>query len=334
MDREFDYRTHSPFVTGFRLGLTNKRLLLWLYLTNLAVGLYAALPFHARISPVLDHSFAAGRIAGRLDVSALGALMLNLGKHGTSMFAQAFHATLAYGFFANVLAAGIYFVFVTAEPPRLSIVVRSGLEYFWRFFRLMIFTIIIGGAILAALNALRHLILMHANNVSVGRTYFTISIITLLIVLLTAVFLRLWFDIAEAKVAILGQTGIRRVRRTIGPSWTLLWRRFGAAYFGYLLVAIIGAAGFAFFLWLWVAFDPPRAVWLAWILGQLGMAWILAARIWQRGLATALAVSAEPVVQPAQAIVVEPVNPTPAAPYIPPEPLSEPPASNSLAAEG
>lgn len=330
MNRMLEYRNHSPFGTGLRLLLANKRLLLWLYLTNLAVGLYVGLPFHARISPILDHSLAAKSIAGRFDVSAFGMLMMNLDKHGTSLHTQAFHAVLVYGLIANILAAGIYYVFGTGELPRLSIVVGSGIEYFWRFFRLMLFAIIIIGPIMAALGALRSLILTHTDNVDVGRPVFVISLVTLIVLLLIGVFLRLWFDIAEAIVIQLGQTGLRRVLRTLGPSMRILWHRFGAAYFGYLLVTILGAIGLAFFVWLWVAAVPPHAVFLAWIIGQLGVLCLLTARIWQRGLATALVLSAEPLIVP-----VEPVRPVPVPvpPSVPVEPWPESPASNPLAGE-
>ncbi|MGC1784396.1 MAG: hypothetical protein WA708_17870 [Acidobacteriaceae bacterium] len=329
MNQMLEYRNHSPFGTGLRLLLANKRLLLWVYLTNLAVGLYVGLPFHARISPILDHSLAAERIAGRFDVSAFGMLMMNLGKRGNSLHVQAFHAILVYGLIANILAAGIYYVFGTGELSRLSIVVRSGIEYFWRFFRLMLFAIVIIGPIMAALIALRGVILTHADNVYVGRSFFFISLVTLIILLLVGLFLRLWFDIAEASVIQLGQqSGVRHIRRTLGPSMRILWHRFGAAYFGYLLIAVLGAVGLAFFVWLWIAVLPPRAVFLAWVIGQLGVLCLLTARIWQRGLATALVLAAEPVIAPS-----EPVRPVPAAPSAPVEPWPESPASNPLAGE-
>lgn len=334
INRQFNFRNHSPFVAGWKLWLSNKRLLLWVYLVNLAVGLYVGLPFHGRISAILNHSMAADRIAGRLDVSAFGMLMLNLGQHGNSLHFQFFHAILVYGLIANVLAAGIYYVFMTGEMPRLAIVARSGIEYFWRFFRLMLFTIIICGAILALLGAIRSAILHAADNAYVGRTYFTISLVTAIIWILIALFLRLWFDIAEANVIQIGQTGVRRVRRTIGPAWRLLGRRFAAAYFGYVLVAICGAVGFMFFVWLWVAFVPAHAVFLAWIIGQLGVACLLLSRIWQRGLASTL-VLADAADQPVEVPFAEPLTPVTASPVAPSaEPGYGAPASNPLPENG
>jgi hypothetical protein len=334
INREIYIRNHSPFIAGWKLWLANKRLLLWVYLTNLAVGLYVGLPFHGRIGAILDHSLAADRIAGRFDVSAFGMLMMNLGRHGTSLHMQVFYAILVYGLIANVLAAGIYYVFIAGELPRLSIVVRYGIEYFWRFFRLMIFTIVICGAILAALEAIRGAILHAADNVYVGRTYFVISLITAIIWILIALFLRLWFDIAEASVIQIGQTGVRRVRRTIGPAWRLLWRRFAAAYFGYVLVAICGAVGMAFFVWLWIALVPPRGVFVAWVIGQLGVACLLASRIWQRGLASALVLTDAPE-QPVAVLVAEPVAPVIVSHVSPSaEPGYESPASNPLPENG
>lgn len=295
MNRLLAYRDRSTLQAGLRLLLANKRLLLWTYLASLLLGLRAALPFHARIGPILDHSLAAQDLAGRLDVSSYGLLMMHLGKQGTSLYTQAFSAILVYCVFANVLAAGTYFVFGSGELPRLATVVRSGLEYFWRFFRLLLFAALIGGIVVGVPAALRGLLLQHADNVYVGRPYFYISLATFVVVALVAFFVRLWFDMAEATVIQMGFDGDRRVRRSLFPSLRFLRQSFTSTYFSYLLIGVLGWAGLLLCVWLWVVAVPPRAVVLAWTFGQLGILSILVARIWQRGLATAAVAFAEPI---------------------------------------
>lgn len=294
MNRLLADRNHSPFSTGLRLTLANKRLLLWVYLATLAVGLGAALPFHARMASVLDHSMAAQGIAGRFDVSSYALLMMNLGKHGTSLYMQSFAAILGYCIVSNILAAGIYYVFATGDLPRLAVVVRSGIEYFWRFFRLLLFVLIMAGPVLAILWALRRVLLKHTDNIYVGRQFFFISLATFIVFALVALFFRLWFDLAEASVVQLGLDGVRCVRRVLFPSMRLLRKQFVPAYFGYFLIGCIGWAAFFLCLWLWMVAIPPRAIFPAWILGQLATLSLLAARIWERGLATAVVTFAEP----------------------------------------
>lgn len=337
MNRLLAYRNHSPLSTGMRLLLANKRLLLWTYLASLLLGLRAALPFHARISPILDHSLAAQNLAGRFDISSYALLTMHLGRQGTSLYTQAFAAVLEYCVFANMLAAGAYFVFSSGELPRLSTVLRSGLDYFWRFFRLLLFAGLIGGISVAILGALRGLLLKGADKVYVGRPYFYIALATFIIVALAAFFFRLWFDLAEAVVIQLGFDGDRRVRRSLLPSLRILRQRFASTYFSYLLVGVFGWGGLLLCLWLWVVAVPARAVLLAWILGQFGVLSIITARIWQRGLATAVVAFAEPVPVVHRAIFTPPVpdavdtiaaEDTPAGTAIPQEPPSAVPASN------
>jgi len=295
MNRLLAYRNDSPLGTGLRLLLANKRLLLWTYLASLLLGLRAALPFHARISPILDHSLAAQDLAGRLDVSSYALLTMHLGKQGTSLYTQAFAAIVVYCVFAILLAAGTYFIFGTGELPRLATVLRAGVDYFWRFFRLLLFAGFIGGTIVGGLAGLRSLLLKHADNVYVGRPYFYIALISFVAVALVAFFFRLWFDLAEAAVIQLGLDGDRRVRRSLFPSLRILRQRFASTYFSYLLIGLLGWTGLLLCVWLWVVAVPARAVPLAWVLGQMGVLSILTARIWQRGLATAVVAFADPV---------------------------------------
>jgi hypothetical protein len=150
---------------------------------------------------------------------------------------------------------------------------------------------------LGILFALRSILLKHADKIYVERSFFFISMGTFLVVVLVAVFLRLWFDIAEATVIRLGMEGDRRVRRSILPAFRLLRKRCCYNYASYFLVGALGWLGASFFLWLWTIAVPPRMVVLAWLVGQLGIVSLLKARIWQRGLVTAIAFSA-PASQP------------------------------------
>ncbi|HET9088622.1 MAG TPA: hypothetical protein VFN53_13975 [Acidobacteriaceae bacterium] len=295
MNRLLAYRSDLPLSTGLRLLIANKRLLLWTYLASVLLGLRAALPFHSRVSPILDHSLAAQDLAGRFDVSSYALLTMHLGRQGTTLYTQAFADIVVYCVFAILLAAGTYFVFGSGEVPRLGLVLRAGVDYFWRFFRLLLFAGIIAGMIVGGLTAVRTLVLKHADEVYVGRTYFYLALISLVAVALVAFFFRLWFDLAEAMTIQLGLDGDRRVRRSLFPSLRILKQRFASTYLSYLLIGALGWAGLLLCGWLWVVAVPARAVPLAWIVGQLGVLSILTARIWQRGLATAVVAFAEPV---------------------------------------
>jgi hypothetical protein len=122
--------------------------------------------------------------------------------------------------------------------------------------------------------------------------------------------LRLWFDLAEVYVVQMGQNGDRRVRRSLGPAWRLLRQHFGHLFLSYIAAGIVGALGFAFFLWIWFLGQTSHATLLVFFLSQIGLLFLLASRIWQRGIVSALLLA---VAEPTQTVIV--VEPGPPEPY-------------------
>jgi uncharacterized membrane protein len=329
LDPIFSGRDRSPLNAGMHLLLHNKRLLLWSYLANMLIGLGTGLAYHAQVSSLLDHSLAAQRIAGRLDLAYLVELAQHTSRNGAGVYSLFPLLAIVYVVVSFILAAGMYNVFASGERPTLAFVVRSGIEYFWRFVRLALIAALVSVPTLGILFVLRNLVLKHADKIYVERSFFFISMGTFLVVALVAVFLRLWFDIAEATVIRLGMEGDRRVRRSIVPAFRLLRKRCCYHYASYFFVGALGWLGFSFFLWLWTIAVPPRQIVLAWLVGQLGIVSLLKARIWQRGLVTAIASSA-PASQPflAASRPMAPAQvPLPAPDEEKPEDLSGPAAS-------
>ncbi len=56
-------------VQGFQLVLRNWPCVVWAYAVNLVFGLLAGVPFATGLASYLDHSLAAQRIAGTIDIS-------------------------------------------------------------------------------------------------------------------------------------------------------------------------------------------------------------------------------------------------------------------------
>jgi hypothetical protein len=291
------------FLGGLRLLLANKRTLLWSYLALLFVGLVGGASTHARIGPFLDHSLAAQRLAGSIDISYYAELYMHANEHDPGTGPVTATLTLLSVLLSFFLAAGIVYVFLTGERPRLGIVLGRGVEYFWRFFRLVLFAAIIGGPILGVLGWLRTIYLKSADEKFVEAAYDLRAGITLVVLLLVAVALRLWFDLAEVYVVKLGIDGDRRVRKSLGPSLRLLRRNFFRVFLSYFAAGTLGWLAFAFFLWIWIAGQTSHLILVVFFWSQVALIFLLASRIWQRGIVTAL-VLAEPA---PVVIVVEPI---------------------------
>jgi hypothetical protein len=280
---------------GFRLCLRNWPCVLWAYAVNLVFALVAAVPFATGLASYLDHSLAAQKIAGTIDFSDLGELAIRV--RDTSFFPMAIHTAgwvnLLQLMLLFVFFAGSVFIFVSAEPPRLSVILRGGVAYFWRFVRAAILAGGISAVILGILGTIRAAGLARADAVYVERQMFLFSAISGTLVLLFALLLRLWWDLVEVYIVRNAMDGEGRVHQALLPAFRMLFRHFFRIFGSFLLAGIAGVCGLALCLFLWKLL-PAHKVWIAALLAQLGLFLLLASRFWQRGLEAALVLAADP----------------------------------------
>jgi hypothetical protein len=193
-----------------------------------------------------------------------------------------------------VLFAGTTFVYVSAEPPQLSVLLRGGVAYFWRFVRAAILSGCVAVVILGILLSVRAVLLTRADKTYVEHTMFLYSAISAAVVLLAASVLRLWWDLVEVYIVRNVMDGERRVRQALLPALRLLGKYFFRTVGSFLLSGLLGVAALALCLLLWNQFVPAHQVWLACLLAQIGLFLLLASRFWQRGIEAALVLSADP----------------------------------------
>jgi hypothetical protein len=282
-------------VQGFRLALRNWPCVVWAYAVNLIFALLAGVPFASGLASYLDHSLAAQRIAGTLDISYLSQLAIHL--HDTGFFPMVLRTAAWLNLFHLVvlffLFAGTVFIYVSAEPPLLSVLLRGGIAYFWRFVRATLLGGGITAIVIAILLAARAALMARANAVYVERKLFLCAVVSLAVVLLGAVLLRLWWDLVEVYVVRNVMDGERRVRRALLPAFRLLSRYFFRTVGSFFLVGLAGVSALGLCLFLWREL-PAHQVWIASLLAQVGLFLLLACRFWQRGLETTLVMSADP----------------------------------------
>jgi hypothetical protein len=305
---------------GFQLALRNWPFVIWVYAVNLGFGLLAGIPFATGLTSYLDHSLAAQRIAGTVDVTYLGELIIQLQR--TSAISTAVH-TAAWLNLLQLLVlfflfAGATFVYVSAEPARLSVLLRGGVAYFWRFVRAAILAGCIAAVILGILLGARVLLLDRLNAVYVERTMFLYSSISGAVVLLVALVVRLWWDLVEVYVVRNAMDGERRVRQALQPALRLLGRYFFRIVGSFFLSGLAGVGALALCLLLWKQFVPAHQVWLACLLAQLGLFLLLASRFWQRGIEATLVLTADPPIVAVEEIaaMVEEEMPVTATPEV------------------
>jgi hypothetical protein len=280
---------------GFQLALRNWPCVVWTYAVNLLFAVLGGIPLASGLAPYLDHSLGAKNISGTIDTSYLRELAIQV--RGTGFFPMGIQTAV----WLNVLQvlvlfvffAGSVFVYVSAEPPRLSVLLRGGIAYFWRFVRAAIVVGFAATLILGPLLGVRDLLLDRAFNVYVGRQMFVYSAISAGLILLLALVVRLWWDLVEVYIVRNAMDGERRILPALLPALRLLSRHFFRAFGSFVVAGLAGVFAFAVCLFLWRLL-PPHQVWIACLLAQLGLFLLLAGRFWQRGIEATLVMAADP----------------------------------------
>jgi hypothetical protein len=288
---ESDSQNGSILVRGLGRVCRNWRCLTWTFSLNLLLGALATIGYWVQTSTLMDHSLASRGISGRIDLAMILEEMRILTEHPTGAWNSAFAMDVIFAIVVFILTPGIISIYLGDEIDSFGNMLRTGLRYFWRFVRLSLFLALIAGIPLVILGILRGVLLNKLDNYYVEREFFIWALITGLIIAALAVFFRLWFDLAEILVVErgtyrLGRQEDRRVRYALGPSWRVLRAGFWKLYLAFIFVGFLGYAGLLFTLALWHML-PPGNIFLAFILAQLGLFFLMAARFWQRGIEVA-----------------------------------------------
>jgi hypothetical protein len=280
---------------GFRLGLRNWPCLVWTYAVNLLFALLAGVPLAAGLAPYLDHSLAAKNISGTMDSSYVRELAIQV--RSTGFFPMAIHTAVWLNVLQVlvlfVLFSGTVFIYVSAEPPRISVMLRGGIAYFWRFVRAAIVAGFAATLIVGFLLGIRELLLERAGNVYVQRPFFLYSAASAGLIVVVALLVRLWWDLVEVYIVRNAMDGERRVLPALLPALRLLFRHFFRTSGSFLVAGLAGVFAFALCLLLWRSL-PAHQVWVACLLAQLGLFLLLAGRFWQRGIEATLVMAADP----------------------------------------
>ncbi len=280
---------------GLRLVLASPGALLWTYTFNVGLAFLFSLRLHAEMASILNHSLAAERLSSAFDLGTLLELRHALTDHVPASGASGYAGLPLYLAVYFVLVPGALFTYRTQAPGRLSILLGTGLGFFWRFLRITLLAAIVFAAVLTPLLAAQSAWASHVDERFVGAAAFWLEVPGLLLIVLVAALLRLYFDLVEVYTVQLndhllpnGKTD-RRVRRVLGPALRTLAANFGRAYGTFLGLALLGTAALAATWAEATELLAQRHVLPIFLLTQLGLLVSLLTRFWQRGAQTVLA---------------------------------------------
>lgn len=263
---------------GFRRVWHYQRVLWWMFLVNLVLAILGAWPGVTRMHEVADHSLRSQRLVDTFDVGDFSALASNpeinlFSTHGASL-----HFAIVFFVFALFLAGGILEAYRAGRKLTAREFFEACGSYFWRWVRLLILM----GIVLIPVFAMGSFVSKESgrllDDATHEKTGYWFFLAGMGVVGLLAMFIRLWFDMAQVRAVVEEETGMWR---NAGRAFKLTFGNFGSLFWMYLRISLLGWLVFAAGLYAWAKMPPGRFEWTILIL-EIVVLCGFGMRLWQR----------------------------------------------------
>jgi hypothetical protein len=268
---------------GASLVWRRRSVLWWVFAVNLVLGATGTLPMARELNRSLRHTLAGEQLFKGFDLGMFYQLQrlpeVNPLRFKTSAYAFA----ALFAVFMLFLNGGILETYRRGRR-RISVgdfFSASG-DFFWRFVRLMLFSLVPFVLLREAYFEVEKASDYLGDRVSADQVGFVIWLAGVLLLVVIALFVRLWFDLAKVHTV---ASDDRRMLRCAWkglavPRWQLrelLWMYLRITLAAWLTLLV------AFLIWTKI---PPTAIWATFVLLELVMLAQLGARLWQMASAT------------------------------------------------
>lgn len=246
----------------------------WIFAVNLVLAFLGSLPMRATLSTILDHSLESAKLVTGFDVGAFGMLMQRPEVRVRSLALGAVGASLIFMLYLLFIDGGVFTVFLEDRKlSRAEFFEDTGL-YFWRMLRLALYSTVPFGMLVAANNGIADYVRRLSSDAPQERLGFFVNVGSKLVILLLALLVRLWFDLAQARVV---RDNERRVFGTLLHSFKLAFT-FGL-YARYLGIGLLASAMFVGGVGIWV-YLPHSSIVASFVVLELVTITQIVSRLW------------------------------------------------------
>jgi hypothetical protein len=265
------------------LGRT-KRYIIWFFLLNLALAWFGASAFKVHAARIMDHSLYADKVLHGMDLEVVGELLNRPELGGAEgCVASATHFALLFFVLTLIFLPGVLQGYASDHRLPRDAFFRACGRNVWRFFRLMIFFLIIGGIVSGILFGLQAgLGKVLDKSQSNGAVPFAANLVCLLVIFLIMTGIRAWFDLAETDIVLSDQNASRK---SLSFAWRMMRGHRVRLVWAYAVITLLATIVLAVGVVLWNRIVPPASVAGAFIVSQLMLLFWLTARFWQRAAA-------------------------------------------------
>jgi hypothetical protein len=266
---------------GAALVWRRQRVLWWVYVVNLALGLMGAAGARTQLSHLLKYSLAGESLTKGFDLGMFFELVNVPSANLMRSVGSSLLFALLFPLFMLFVTGGILAVY--SEDRRFTagdFFAASG-AFFWRFVRLMLFSLIPFGILAEAFSGVRHLAERLGDRATAAETEFYILLAGGAVVVLLVLFVRLWFDIAQVRAVVQDE---RRMWPNLWKALGITWRQARTLFRVYICISGVAWVTLAVGLFIWAKL-PPTVTPLTFLLLQFIVFMQLATRLWQRASA-------------------------------------------------
>jgi NADH:ubiquinone oxidoreductase subunit 6 (subunit J) len=267
---------------GARRVWSYQRALWWLFIVNLLTATFSAIPVGSHLGKVTDQSLHSQRLANGFDVMAFLELSANPEVSFWSHTTSTIPFMLIYFVFALFVTGGILSAYALDRKLTTGEFFQAAGTYFWRWVRLLIYLLIVMTPILILASMVNKWSGTLADDAPQEKLGFWVEVVGFLVVVILAMAVRLWFDMAQ--VVTVAQKE-RSMWRALGRARRVTFGHFRSLFWIYFQISFTAWLALALALWIW-AHMPGARPGLSFLMLELLMLWWIGTRLWQRASET------------------------------------------------
>ncbi len=255
----------------------HQRLAWWIFAVNLVIAGLSSLSTRVTLRAVLDHSLESAKLVTGFDLGTLGLLLERPDVSARALAPGAVGGALIFLVYLLFIDGGVFRVFLEDRKlSRAEFFENAGL-FFWRMLRLVLYSAVPFGLLMAAGGGIAAYAGKLSREAPQERLGFFVNVAGKLVIIAVALWVRMWFDLAQARVV---QDNLRKVLRVLGRSLKLALRsrRLFASYVG---IALFAAATLVAGIVVW-AYLPHAATGASFLVLELVTITQLASRLWMK----------------------------------------------------
>ncbi len=241
-------KTIHAYISGLKLSAKSVKMVLFIYLINIALGLIVLLPFHSTLQSAFGSSMLPDVIVKGFDFTAFSEFMRQSFKNISGFIGQMKWVVLFYMILNILFAGGILSIIKGSDKFKVQNFINGGVHYFFRFLKLSLYMLIFYlAAALIVFLPISLIIKSAAETVESEASLFYIGLIGTKI--FAAIMIILIMVSFYTKIRIVNEDS-RKVFRSIFKSFGFVFRHFLSTFFLAIMLIINLAVLFLIFWFL------------------------------------------------------------------------------------